>query len=160
MSSPCLRRLFFYVEKLKIGGLRYDKMASPAGPVDFMDVLKEEPRERQTEYIQLEQIKNTMKLNVIKEQKIMDSMVVNFEELELIYIGNKNKNSLISTQLINYLFWLIYRHHAPRKAYNFLLVLILILMIVEKVGVLNCSATTVASCTFRHWRSASWQLRT
>ena len=135
MSKLDLLRLFFYVEKLKIGGLKYDKLTSEVNNPSLLNDFrnKELPRERKTEYLQLESIKNTMKQHAIEKQKDFDHPKIDFEELELIYIGNRNKDHLLTNQFVNYLLWLIYRHHAPNKAYNFLLVLIMVLMIIEIV---------------------------
>ena len=132
MSRLYLSRMFFYVEKLKIGGLKYDRL-SPIG-VDYINEFNRETvRERKTELLRLETIKNNVRKQIIDKQKDNDAQDIGFEELELIYIGNKNKSSQLTTQFMNYLYSMIYMHHAPSKPHNFLVILIMVLMIIEVV---------------------------
>lgn len=119
--------LFLYVEKLKIGGNKYENRGQ-----DQLDSPEDEPRERKSELIQLENIKNNMKQGIIQKQAKLESQHINFDQLNL-YSGLKSRENPIVTEAINYLFWLTYRHHAPRKAYNFLLVAVMILMAIEAI---------------------------
>lgn len=125
--------MFFYVEKLKIGGLKYDRL-SPIGSDYLTDYNKENIRERKTELLRLESIKNNARKQIIDKQKDTEVQDIVFEELELMYIGNKNKSTQITTQFMNYLYCIIYMHHAPTKPHNFLVIAIMILMIFEVVN--------------------------
>lgn len=118
---------------MKIGGLKYDRL-SPIETDLLMEMNKEHIRERKQELVELEHIKNSVRQQIIDKQTDRDTQYIDFDELELIYIGNKNKTTYLSTQFVNYLYWLVYRHHAPTKPYNFLVITIMVLMILEVVG--------------------------
>lgn len=132
MSKKNSTSLYLYVEKLKIGGLKYDRL-SPIETDLFKELHKEHIKERKNELIQLENIKNSVRQQIVEKQKDKTTQYIDFSELELICLGNKNTTNVLSTQIINYLFWLTYRHHAPMKPYNFLVILIMVLMIIEVV---------------------------
>ena len=126
--------LYFYVEKLKIGGHKYDKSEDfTAAGTGNSELKKEQVKERRTELIQLENIKNNMKKTVIEKQREHDNHKLDFEELELLYLPNKNRETFFPLEFSNYLFWLIYRHHAPMRTLNFLVVAIMISLIIEIV---------------------------
>lgn len=125
--------MFFYVEKLKIGGLKYDRL-SPLNNGQPNEVNnREQARERRTELLRLESIKNNLQKQIIDKQRDNEVQEIDFEELELMYIVNRNKGSQISTQFLNYLFSIIYIHHAPTRPHNFLVIAIMVLMIIEVV---------------------------
>lgn len=125
--------MFFYVEKLKIGGLKYDRL-SPINNGQLNELNnREQARERRTELLRLESIKNNLQRQIIDKQRENDVQEIDFEELELMYIVNRNKGSQISTQFLNYLFSIIYIHHAPTRPHNFLVIAIMVLMIIEVV---------------------------
>lgn len=88
-------------------------------------------KERKTEQLQLEEIKNLMKKKEVDKQNFVENVKIDMEDLDDIEFSRTN---VITKQLINYLFWLIYRHHAPKKTSNFLMVAIMLLMILEIVG--------------------------
>jgi hypothetical protein len=125
--------MFFYVEKLKIGGLKYDRL-SPIRNDYLTELNREQAIERKTELLRLESIKNNFRKQIIDKQKDHDTQEIVFEELELMYIGNRNKSTQLTTQFMNYLFCIIYMHHAPTRPHNFLVIAIMILMILEVVG--------------------------
>lgn len=125
--------MFFYVEKLKIGGLKYDRL-SPIRNDYLTELNREQAIERNTELLRLESIKNNFRKQIIDKQKDHDTQEIVFEELELMYIGNRNKSTQLTTQFMNYLFCIIYMHHAPTRPHNFLVIAIMILMILEVVG--------------------------
>lgn len=138
MSRFNSRRLFFYVEKLKIGGLKYDRLS----PIDndFLNELnRENARERKTELLRLESIRDKVRGKIIEKQKDNDYQDIVFEELELMYIGNRNKSTQLTTQFMNYLNCIIYMHHAPTSPHNFLVIAIMILMILEVVNKIDQS---------------------
>lgn len=124
--------LYLHVEKLKIGGLKYDRL-SPIETDLFKELHKEHIKERKNELVQLENIKNSVRQQIIDKQKDKATQYIDFNELELICIGNRNTTNFLSAQVVNYLYWLTYRHHAPMKPYNFLVILIMVLMIIEVV---------------------------
>lgn len=89
------------------------------------------PRERKNELSKLEDIKNTLKKKEIDKQNFVETTKVDVEDLDDIEL---NRTNVITNQIIDNLFWLIYRHHAPHSSSNFLMVAIIFLMIIEVVG--------------------------
>jgi hypothetical protein len=95
----------------------------------------ESPRERKNELSKLEDIKNALKNKEIHKQNFIEVTKVDVEDLDDIELSRTN---VITNQIIDNLFWVIYRHHAPRSSSNFLMVAIVFLMIIEAV----CSDST------------------
>lgn len=92
----------------------------------------EEPRQRDNEFHRLEKIKNKKRQSIIEKQREPEQADVDFEELELIFLGNKNRvRVMILGTMKTYLHWLTLRHHVPRKPYHYLPAIIMVLLTLD-----------------------------
>lgn len=126
--------LIFSVEKLKVGGLKFSGNSDlPKTDLDFDD-QNENLRNRHSEKFQFEQIRKKIKDNVIENQRELQVEEIDFEELELGFIGNKRRNNVLWSYISNGIPWFCYRHRATQSPSNYLLVMILFFMILELVS--------------------------